>query len=554
MKKLTFENGTENFRFCVLLGFLYFLLSSSCLAQVKFVPEAYFYKIDNSDSLVNVQLYDMNGDGTEQLVALYLNRNQSIIRTNIHKLDGELIGNRVFSFNKYDKFINGSLIRCNNKNYLAAVFITSKDSIFYDPVYKYNISFLKYYQAIKIIDFETGKVIDSSLIHFYTNQLNYTLYHTAYLKTKVNFVNAVPTGSGVNLLIGLEDSTAINYDAIAYFTTKSKLLKIFFNGYGLNYANIIEGCGNGIYTHNDTYYSDGLIVNSTGGTYMNDISNAGIFKIFMPDSTKIIIDTLFFKDGYVTKGKYGGRGYSKFMSCFTVLYNNLPVNKLNSPLVYFHSSDSQLQEWNGARFVNLKNEMREIDKSVYGELNNNTFHPVYSNFYLKDSTAAVIYFSKDGPYITLWVRDISDGHLLYSDSYASFVPTAILKSRQKDDLLFVKQNNNGGVLYRIDWERLLTDIKEENEGFVAGGFTLYQNYPNPFNPSTTLSFNISKPSFVKLQVFNLLGQCISTLVNEDRNAGLHKINYNAADLAGGVYFCKITVNGYTQTKKILLVK
>jgi len=100
----------------------------------------------------------------------------------------------------------------------------------------------------------------------------------------------------------------------------------------------------------------------------------------------------------------------------------------------------------------------------------------------------------------------------------------------------------------------LTDIKAENNISNALSFYLEQNYPNPFNPSTNISFHISKTSFVKLQIFNLLGECVSTLVNEELNAGAHTIPFNASSLASGIYICKITTNGQSMTRKLLLMK
>jgi hypothetical protein len=85
-------------------------------------------------------------------------------------------------------------------------------------------------------------------------------------------------------------------------------------------------------------------------------------------------------------------------------------------------------------------------------------------------------------------------------------------------------------------------------------FTISQNYPNPFNPSTTLQFGIPEASNVKLEVFNMLGQKVATLVSEKLQAGYHTARFDAGGLSSGVYIYQIQAGNFTQTKKMLLIK
>lgn len=89
---------------------------------------------------------------------------------------------------------------------------------------------------------------------------------------------------------------------------------------------------------------------------------------------------------------------------------------------------------------------------------------------------------------------------------------------------------------------------------VPNVYSLAQNYPNPFNPSTKISFALPKAGNVKLVVFDLLGREIRTLVNEFRTAGNHTVEFNASNLASGVYFYRIEAGDFTATKKMLLIK
>jgi len=92
-------------------------------------------------------------------------------------------------------------------------------------------------------------------------------------------------------------------------------------------------------------------------------------------------------------------------------------------------------------------------------------------------------------------------------------------------------------------------------------FYLYQNSPNPFNPSTTLSFVIGHSSFVSLKVYDVLGNEIATLVNEEKQPGTYEVEFNAAshsgevrNLTSGIYFYKLKAGNFIETKKMMLMK
>jgi len=91
-------------------------------------------------------------------------------------------------------------------------------------------------------------------------------------------------------------------------------------------------------------------------------------------------------------------------------------------------------------------------------------------------------------------------------------------------------------------------------GLVPDQFELSQNYPNPFNPSTTIQFSIPTEGFVALNVFNSLGEKVSTLVSESLNAGTYKYDWNASVLPSGIYFYSLTADNFKQTKKLVLMK
>ena len=85
-------------------------------------------------------------------------------------------------------------------------------------------------------------------------------------------------------------------------------------------------------------------------------------------------------------------------------------------------------------------------------------------------------------------------------------------------------------------------------------FKLDQNYPNPFNPSTNISYSIPNATFVTIEVFNLLGHKVSTLVNKSQTSGSYITRFDAKDLTSGIYFFRLKAAGVTQTRKMVLIK
>lgn len=97
-------------------------------------------------------------------------------------------------------------------------------------------------------------------------------------------------------------------------------------------------------------------------------------------------------------------------------------------------------------------------------------------------------------------------------------------------------------------------IVEEQEGAIPNGFSLSQNYPNPFNPSTTISYSIPQRGFVTLKVYNGLGEEVASLVSKQLEPGTYSIQWNASGLPSGLYLYRLESNGFSLTRKVLMIK
>jgi len=112
---------------------------------------------------------------------------------------------------------------------------------------------------------------------------------------------------------------------------------------------------------------------------------------------------------------------------------------------------------------------------------------------------------------------------------------------------------DGGPVGDLNWFGLVNSIEVPEAG-IPSGFSLGQNYPNPFNPTTRIDFKITQSDKVTLEVYNVIGQKVATLVNEKLNAGIYKIEWDASGFSSGVYFYKLKQGPQVTAKKMILVK
>ena len=113
---------------------------------------------------------------------------------------------------------------------------------------------------------------------------------------------------------------------------------------------------------------------------------------------------------------------------------------------------------------------------------------------------------------------------------------------------------NGLPLGDLTWWPDKTTGVEQIHNSVPSNYTLSQNYPNPFNPSTQIEYSIPKSRFVTVKVYNLLGQEVATLVNQEQKAGSYKVDFDATKLASGVYMYQLHAGNFSLTKKMILMK
>jgi hypothetical protein len=125
---------------------------------------------------------------------------------------------------------------------------------------------------------------------------------------------------------------------------------------------------------------------------------------------------------------------------------------------------------------------------------------------------------------------------------------------------FIDQNvSNGKYVYRlkqIDYDGTFeySGEVELDVNTLPSEYVLFQNHPNPFNPSTSIEFAVPKQTQLKINVYNLMGELVSTIAEGTFESGFHQITFNAANLSTGTYIYRIESSDLTISKKMLLIK
>ena len=188
---------------------------------------------------------------------------------------------------------------------------------------------------------------------------------------------------------------------------------------------------------------------------------------------------------------------------------------------------------------------------VYGNVNCTSVNPIY-------------WFSGDPVESNGWIDRIA----LDDRKFASIGPFTLEKSKPAEIILALVLGRGSDELNSITVARdnVQKAISEYQNNFNSMTYTppsatnpvndynIYQNYPNPFNPSTTIRYELPQDGIVTIEVFDLLGQKIQTLLNEFKKADRYEFEFSNDNLSSGVYLYSIRVNDFIQTKKMVLLK
>ncbi len=251
------------------------------------------------------------------------------------------------------------------------------------------------------------------------------------------------------------------------------------------------------------------------------------------------INNTFFNNNTITTSAYGEMMLQCKIKC-NVIANNIFYGHTGKYLfVNYWSSDSAMVidhnlyytpfgasasswEWRRSWYWNW---------SMYQKGTGLDSHSVFIDPIIKDTSLPNIHLAAGSPAINAGIQ---------IDGIGAYDFDGELRSDGKPDI--------GADEYYAS-----TAVQVENE-LHKQGFSLSQNYPNPFNPSTAISYSIAEPGFVTLKVYDILGNEIATLVNEEKSVGSYHATFNAAEIPSGVYIYKLQSGFISLVKKLVLLK
>ena len=114
--------------------------------------------------------------------------------------------------------------------------------------------------------------------------------------------------------------------------------------------------------------------------------------------------------------------------------------------------------------------------------------------------------------------------------------------------------NDFGVNNRFVVSTMANQIATADSSYVNNKNLLKQNYPNPFNPTTTITFILPERSYVELNIYNVLGVKLATLIKGVKSAGSYSVQFNASNYPSGLYIYELQTDNYKQTKKMIYLK
>lgn len=154
----------------------------------------------------------------------------------------------------------------------------------------------------------------------------------------------------------------------------------------------------------------------------------------------------------------------------------------------------------------------------------------------------------------IFIVSVTDSILNFNEQYWS-VDFGLIQYTVEDEFAGYLYWLSGCVIDGVVYgDTSLTIVSVDDNTIPLKYFSLKQNYPNPFNPVTFIDFYLPKRTWVQLKIYDLLGNEITELVNEEKEAGNHQIVFDGSKLSSGIYFYNLFANGYQETKKMALIK
>jgi len=381
--------------------------------------------------------------------------------------------------------------------------------------------------------FITDKYILKTKPGIFDNKIKLDIVETSIDSTIINNIKLYAVTHPIGTKLGiLSNNTIVMYDSA---TVKENTNASLFDPEN-NYTNIT----NNIHFHNH----DKINNNTTGDSlyhiyaeYLrNTISNPGIITYMERDLTRVPINPW-------VKDSYSGN-----------LFINTSTGTSQIPFMRRENLDDVIIPVNpGGRQGSVDSIHIAWDKSFkiqYAAIASLS----YSGFTIIEWPLVTAFHTNDGDVLQ---------NLLYLDSGYTYVsPNAYLNLEfsppankgPSNDIKEYIIEINGQVIFLGSNKMKTNKVTKPDRNTIPDQYSLSQNYPNPFNPVTKINFAIPKQGFVTLKIYDVLGREVRTLVNEVKSAGQFLVDFNASEFSSGVYFYRLESEGFSDIKRMMLIK
>ena len=295
---------------------------------------------------------------------------------------------------------------------------------------------------------------------------------------------------------------------------------------GTNNANFVNGYStlentNYPSSHYRMYFTSNHDENSWYGT---------VFELFGDAAEAFAVLTSTFRSmPLIYSGQEAGLNHRLlFFDKDEIIWQSHPLSEIYKSLLHLKKKNKAL--WNGNAGGQLQRVLTTNNPAIFAFVREKENYKVFEIFNL---TNQEVTFTLQGNLYTGNYRNVFTGDsILFSENAEVTLPA---------------------------WDYKVYEIGSGITGIEDGislskEFTLSQNYPNPFNPMTTITYQIPVGGFVTIKIYDVLGNEIKTLVNEQEVIGRYEVNFDVNDLASGIYIYKIQVNDFVSSKKMMLLK
>jgi hypothetical protein len=248
--------------------------------------------------------------------------------------------------------------------------------------------------------------------------------------------------------------------------------------------------------------------------------------LIVSDYRKIILFPTALSDAFMYYGSYNAEDTLMNGYGYWLKYGNDTTFFIDDYKLLSATIDV-LNGWNMLGSLSYPIPVSSIESNPPGMITSDIFG-YNGNYFVEDSIR---------PGNGYWIKVSGNGELTLSTS-SSILSSNRIRIVHTDELPPLPPNYDELVLNRTS----------------PKNFRLEQNYPNPFNPTTSIEYSLPTDEYVRISIFNLLGQEVVQLVNENQKAGFKRIDFNAGNLPSGLYVYRLTAGMYTQIKKMILIK